>query len=93
MERSGIEASTQDGGAAEDAVPDAASWSPLHKLFFRFACIYFLWYALPDFAAGHTTFLSQYMDRMAAWIGESLLGMGEISIKPTGSGDTTVHYR
>lgn len=90
MDRSQIETS-KEHEATEEA-PDDASLHPARKLAFRFACIYFLWYAIPDYSAGHDTFLSTAMDRLAAWMGERVFGLGEIDVGFTSSGDRTVHY-
>ena len=81
-----------DRTALEAAPRSDDEWGPARKLAFRFACIYVPWYALPDFAAGRDTFLSMGMDRLAAWFGEHALGLGEISVAFTSSGDMKVHY-
>ena len=92
MDESKIEEET---GSAVDAGEGEGHWHPVRKLLFRFSCIYFLWYALPDFAfPGRSNDFVVAMYRIAIWVGENILKLGdELSFDPAPtSGDTTVHY-
>lgn len=52
-------------------------WSTLKKVAFRFLTIYFLVYMLPMPGA----------NQIIPWVGEHILGFGEVSVKGSGSGD------
>lgn len=81
--------------SATDVAPAIAneSWSPLEKFLFRFSSLYFVGYALPDFfVLGPFNVLQRGMSDLAAWLAKTVLGLGEISVAYTGSGDMTVHY-
>ncbi len=79
--------------ASEEIVVSPMGDSWLRRWLLRFVCIYFLWYAVPNFLLpGRDTALTHSMDRFSAWVGENVLGLGDISVEFTGSGDKTVHY-
>ncbi len=75
--------------AADNELP----WHPVRKLLFRFSCLYFVGYALPDFVVlGPYNVLERGMNQLAAWLAGAVLHLGEIRLDATGSGDMTVHY-
>lgn len=81
------------------ATDPETSWHPVKKLFFRFACLYFVLYA-----PLHSIFvplanlvglgkLNRIWDALVPWVGEHVLHLGhEIAVRPASSGDTTFHY-
>lgn len=76
-----------------------SSWNTATKIFFRFGFIYFLLYVFP-FPIGWIPFTEfikvQYYSAWlepANWIGKHILSIPyEITIPPSGSGDTTFNY-
>jgi hypothetical protein len=78
-----------------------APWSPVRRVFFRFACVYLVLYILPfpidailllaendrPVVPGYTAF----WDAAVPWVGQHVFG-AEITVQPNGSGDTTYNY-
>lgn len=92
------ESSTTEDGArtdprGEDRAEDEARGHPAGKIALRFGCIYLVWLVLwfpPAFLQPNA--VSRGFDRLAAWVGENLLGLEAITTDPTGSGDMTLHW-
>lgn len=73
-------------------------WNPLRKIGFRFAFIYFLLYSFPfplstiPGISWLSNFYYNFLAFLIPWVGNTFLGIEEISTVPTGSGDTTYGY-
>jgi len=88
--------------------PTPAPWSLARRIAFRFACVYFLLYSFPQplqalfgasFLPGWATYPWEKVsgwyesgsNAFFIWVGKLCFGV-EITIVPTGSGDTTLAY-
>lgn len=86
-----------EGPPATEAEP--RRWPAAKRVAFRFAAVYFVLYAFP-FPVSAVPWLGQLATNLvdgawkqaAKWVGTQLLGIAEIPIVFTGSGDTTYDY-
>jgi uncharacterized membrane protein YphA (DoxX/SURF4 family) len=82
--------------ASVEASPTSVSWSPTHRVLFRFGFVYWMLFCGPmlmtevpgaDWLGG--LYLRGW-SKWVVWVGKHVLGIGrEISLRETGSGDTT----
>ncbi|MEM7349239.1 MAG: hypothetical protein AAF657_00440, partial [Acidobacteriota bacterium] len=77
---------------------DTGRWLGLRRLGFRFLLIYFVLYVLPfplsliPGVSERGDLMRKIWDPLVLFTGEHFLGLGEITVRPAGSGDTTWNY-
>jgi hypothetical protein len=73
-------------------------WSIFEKIGFRFTFSYFILHIFPffitylPFTDWFTTFYADTQRSFIVWVGKHIVDVGEITIFPRGSGDTTYNY-
>jgi uncharacterized membrane protein YphA (DoxX/SURF4 family) len=72
-------------------------WSPVKRLFFRFAFSYLILYSFPfplyyiPYAAMVAYGYGMLWNKLVPWVGQQVFGVA-ITVQPNGSGDTTYNY-
>ncbi|MBL0743634.1 hypothetical protein [Chryseolinea lacunae] len=77
------------------AIEIPTTWTPVRKLVFRFAFLYFLLYTFPApvgmFVPWLNFLTTGFWDAVVVWTGHSVFHV-DITVRPAGSGDTTWNY-
>lgn len=79
-------------------IPSNSTWNLSQKIGFRFAFSYFILHIFPffityiPFTEWFTTFYADAQRSFIVWVGKHVVNVGEITIFPRGSGDTTYNY-